>query len=100
MCGFLVLPVTLNTPVVHTYTVGVQCEGETRQERRVNELQANAIVKQLQEQATEKITFPAINTALTLVHNEPTLHGTSGAARLAQALQDRSNLGQIASLEL
>ena len=94
------LPLTLETPVTRTYTVGLRFEGHTRIERRANELQASMIIRELQQTVVEKITPGKMDCVLKLVRDQPTLTGTKGASRVAELYADRSNIGQVAYLAM
>ena len=100
MCGLLSPPVVLGASVLRTYTVGVRCKGETPRRRRMNEVHANGIIAELQNRVAEKITVQMVDAARTLVQEQPAFRGTKGAAYLAQKVADRSNLEQIAYLEV
>ncbi|MFQ5976551.1 MAG: hypothetical protein ACE5OZ_00290 [Candidatus Heimdallarchaeota archaeon] len=85
---------SLQAPVLRTYKVGLRFEGTTRELRRQNELTANQIIRELQQEARNKITTDRVDQAIELVRAHPEWEGTQGAAYLAKALDDRSNLGQ------
>jgi 2-oxo-4-hydroxy-4-carboxy--5-ureidoimidazoline (OHCU) decarboxylase len=74
--------------------MGLRFEGSTRVTRRQNELTANHIVRELQQKARNKITMDRVDQAIELLRAHPEWDGTQGAAHLAKALGDRSNLGQ------
>ncbi|MFW9914274.1 MAG: hypothetical protein ACFFGZ_01580 [Candidatus Thorarchaeota archaeon] len=84
----------LQTPVLRTYNVGLQFEGSTRETRRQNEAAANQIIWDLQQEVRDKITIERVDQAIELLRSHPKWKGTKGAAHLAKALGDRSNLGQ------
>ncbi|MFQ5976812.1 MAG: hypothetical protein ACE5OZ_01620 [Candidatus Heimdallarchaeota archaeon] len=85
---------SLQAPVLRTYQVGLRFEGSTRETRRQNELTANQIIRELQQEARSKITGARVDQAIDLLRTHPEWEGTQGAAHLAKALGDRSNLGQ------
>jgi 2-oxo-4-hydroxy-4-carboxy--5-ureidoimidazoline (OHCU) decarboxylase len=74
--------------------VGLQFEGNTRATRRQNELTANHIIRELQQEVRDKITRDRVDQAIELLRAHPEWDGTKGAAHLAKALGERSNLGQ------
>ncbi|MFX0183490.1 MAG: hypothetical protein ACFE95_10455 [Candidatus Hodarchaeota archaeon] len=82
--------------VTRTYTIGAYFEGTTRKERRQNELQANNIIKDLQQTIGKIITPAKMDEAIKFVRQEGKMSGTKGAAKLAAYFKDRSNLGQVA----
>ncbi|MFQ5977215.1 MAG: hypothetical protein ACE5OZ_03660 [Candidatus Heimdallarchaeota archaeon] len=85
---------SLQTPVLRTYQVGLRFEGSTRETRRQHELTANQIIRELQQEARKKITSERVDQAIELLRSHPEWDGTQGAASLAKALGERSNLGQ------
>ncbi len=95
-------PLKLTTQVTRTYTTGLRFEGNNRKDRRNNELQANTIICELQQQIRKKITEEKVDSTLDIVRQQqqPQLQGTKGAAVLAKKYKDRSNLGQVAYLTL
>lgn len=93
-------PLKLTTHVTRTYTTGLRFEGNNRKDRRNNELQANTIICELQQQIRNKITEEKVDSTLDIVRHQPQLQGTKGAAVLAKKYKDRSNLGQVAYLTL
>ena len=88
-----VLP-SLQAPVLRTYQVGLRFEGSTREARRQNEFTANQIIRELQQEARNKITTDRVDQTIELLRTHPEWEGTKGVAHLAKALGDRSNLGQ------
>ncbi len=91
---------SLQTPVIRTYQVGLRFEGQTRDVRRQQEVQANQIIRELQHTLHEKITAERAEQAITVLRRHPGWSGTTGAAKLAKVLADRSNIGQAAYLIL
>ncbi|MFQ5977222.1 MAG: hypothetical protein ACE5OZ_03695 [Candidatus Heimdallarchaeota archaeon] len=85
---------SLQAPVLRTYQVGLRFEGNTRVARRQNESAANQIIRDLQQELRNKITMERVDQAIDLLRTHPEWDGTKGAAHLAQALGERSNLGQ------
>ncbi|MFQ5976592.1 MAG: hypothetical protein ACE5OZ_00505 [Candidatus Heimdallarchaeota archaeon] len=85
---------SLQAPVLRTYQVGLRFEGNGRASRRQNELVANQIIRELQQEARNKITRDRVDQAIELLRAHPEWDGTKGAAHLAKALGERSNLGQ------
>ena len=85
---------SLQAPVLRTYQVGLRFEGSTRIARQQNELTANHIIRELQQKARNKITMDRVDQAIELLRAHPEWDGTKGAAHLAKALGDRSNLGK------
>ncbi|MFQ5976928.1 MAG: hypothetical protein ACE5OZ_02205 [Candidatus Heimdallarchaeota archaeon] len=85
---------SLQAPVLRTYEVGLRFKGSTRETRRQNELTANQIIRELQQEARNKITRARVDQTIELLRAHPEWDGTQGAAHLAKALGDRSNLGQ------
>ncbi|MFQ5979051.1 MAG: hypothetical protein ACE5OZ_13070 [Candidatus Heimdallarchaeota archaeon] len=85
---------SLQAPVIRTYQVGLRFEGSGRESRRQNELTANQIIRELQQEARNKITKDRIDLAIELLRAHPRWDGTKGAAHLAKAFGERSNLGQ------
>lgn len=84
----------LQTPVLRTYQVGLRFEGSARATRRQNELIANHIIREVQQELRNKITMERVDQAIELLRTHPEWEGTKGAAHLAQAIGERSNLGQ------
>ncbi|MHA2494667.1 MAG: hypothetical protein ACXAEI_04200 [Candidatus Hodarchaeales archaeon] len=85
---------SLQAPVLRTYQVGLRFEGSRRETRRQNEGTANQIIRELQQEARDKITMGRVDQAIELLRTHPEWDGTKGAAHLAKALDERSNLGQ------
>ena len=100
MVGLVTPAVPLGRTVMRIYITGLHCDRQTAQEQRKNELHANIIIEQLQQQAAAKIIMHTEDSALSLLREQPRLHGTTGTAHLAEILQGQSNLGQVACLEL
>ena len=90
------LQAKLERRVKRTYTIGARLEGITRKQRRINELRANDIIRELQQTIGNIITPTKMDETIQFVHQEKNMSGTKGAAKLAAYFEDRSNLGQIA----
>ena len=87
---------SLSSPVLRTYEVGVRLEGSSRTIRRENERRATQIIRALQQELRERVTPERVDQALAYLRTNSKLSGTTGAAHLAKLMQDRSNLGQAA----
>ena len=78
-----------------SYKMGLRFEGETRKERRLNEILAHKQLRELQEQSIELIRRSnAVDIAIHHLRAGEKWSGTNGAAILATKIGDRSNLGQ------
>jgi hypothetical protein len=90
----------LTDPVMRTFDVGIRFLSNDRKIRRELEIEANAIIKELQEQAFSRITPQSTTIALQSVREHPEWKGVQGVARLAESLNDRQNLSQCSYLHL
>ncbi len=94
------LQAKLERKVKRTYTIGARFEGTTRVKRRQNELRANDIIRELQQTIGDIITPKKMDEALKFVRQKRKMSGTQGAAKLATHFKDRSNLGQVAYVNM
>ncbi|MHA2248227.1 MAG: hypothetical protein ACXADY_24975 [Candidatus Hodarchaeales archaeon] len=67
------LQAKLETSVKRTYTIGARFEGNTRKRRRQNELQANNIIRELQQTIGQIITPTKMDETLEFVDKYLTL---------------------------
>lgn len=95
MCYYAIVYV-----VNRSYKVGIRFKAKDRDTRRINEKIANQRVRDLQEEALEKIkSNDCMDYAIDLAKSSSdNLKGTSAASKLGKHLNDRSNLGQSAFL--
>ena len=90
----------LTDSVMRTFDVGIRFLSKDRKIRRQLEIKANAIIKELQEQAFSRITPQNTQIALQAIREHPEWKGVRGVAELADQLDDRRNLSQCTYFHL
>ena len=90
----------LQEQVLRTYDVGVRFLDIDRKERRKAEIKANAIIKELQQEAFSRITPVTVEKTLQMVRADKTITSLFGVSTLTKTTGDRDNLSQISYIQL
>ena len=91
---------SLHEQVIRTYDVGVRFLDRNRKERRKNEKQTNAIIKELQQEAFSRITPVTVEKTLQIVRVDKRITGLFGVPKITKETGDRDNLSQISYIQL
>ena len=100
MQAFLCTPADGQQQVTKTFGVGLRFDGSSKQARHQQGKKANQVLLYWSKRQQSLLNSENAQHGYEILQEQPELSGVQGTALLAAGLQDRSNIGQSAYLQL